>query len=1389
MPSPFFRVAVSACLWLVAVGVVWAPTTRGEDWPTPRHDWRRSGVTPAAPRFPRLRRLWSWRSPSPPRTAWPGPAKWDAYANLRKLMWMRDYDAAFHPIVAAGRVYCTSSVDDRLRCFSLADGKLLWERLADAPLHTPPSYHDGRVYIGGDDGFVRCYRAGDGELLWKFAPPAARNQEWIVHNGRLISRWPCRTSIVVHHGTVYCGFALLPWQPAFLCALDARTGKPEGDGRFVVQLDGDTLEGPMALVDSVLVACRGRIEPALFESATGKRTGPLHKSSGGGSFLTVDTENRLWHGPGNKTGWLTRSQLPSGKKTAARKGAQAAVFTADRSIFADHGKVSARASDDQIVWEQTLSGVCELVVAGDCVVGGGRDRVAVWALADGRPVWQADITGTARGLAVVDRALIVATDRGEIICFAEDGGEGTDRVATDSRPETSTAVASGDPVPSFDPPAKTVPQSPIAKQSPVHQWDFRTGMEAFAVRRGLPRAEDFVPDLAGQLAGYVRGSRSIWRGAGIEALLLDGSTYVELTDRLAPPPFPSRAITAEAWVSVDKPMKWGGIVGAIRDNGSDEQGWLLGFQERYFSFAVRSTEGNGRLTYLKASRPFQTGRWYHVVGTYDGKTQRLFVNGQLLAESKTQQGSIQYPPSGWATIGSYRDENEDFRLTGKIDQVAIFNRALSPQEVNARYQARIQLYPRPVELSAGPWVTFPAPGEAIIGWETDQPTAGRVRVMHANGSVVVLKAETAGRRRKVWLKNLEPFEQIEYSIEVPRGEGTGVAGPYPLDLAFNYRLPPVDADGYSQQDASWAQAIRSQTGFRGGLIAVVGRLPATRLPALAGHPRTYVRHIVGHRDPQQSFRKQLAGIPGYGVRFSTRTLPRSDWHCWPRDTVNLLLVTGSEKLNHREIDELRHWVEPGGVLLLGSTNTPVSQEQRWRRIDVGSETYWMWRRPLPEGTGEWSHLYSSADNTGYTGETLQGARSVDDLRARWIGLPGPGAQADRTGRKPSPLAISGLLFVQGLNRIVALDAYNGTIRWELEVPHWARFNMPRDCGNWCADKEFVYLAVRDRCWVIDQATGKLVRMDAVRRPPDSTQRFAWGYVGRTGDVLLGTTVAEDAVFREYWGGFGWYDARTGEQTAKVCADRLFALDARTGELRWEYDRGVIMQASISARDDRLYFVESLSEEVKQSSLRRLNDNRFWESLRMVCLERDSGRLLWERTLESPPGRVAFLMSVGPKQVISVASDNGLFHVRTFDSQSGKPLWQATAEWPGGKAGDHGKALSRPAIVGDRVFVRPSVFSLSDGKKLPMTLPYGKCGTFSCATDMFFYRHTIVSAWSPGSGKLKGWNRLRPDCWLSTIPALGMVLSPEAGGGCSCGYWYEASLGFSPVAGLALGESD
>lgn len=58
---------------------------------------------------------------------------------------------------------------------------------------------------------------------------------------------------------------------------------------------------------------------------------------------------------------------------------------------------------------------------------------------------------------------------------------------------------------------------------------------------------------------------------------------------------PREAFTAWAWVSIDTPQRWGGIIGRLEDNGGFEQGWLLGYDEERFTFGLQAIDEHGRL--------------------------------------------------------------------------------------------------------------------------------------------------------------------------------------------------------------------------------------------------------------------------------------------------------------------------------------------------------------------------------------------------------------------------------------------------------------------------------------------------------------------------------------------------------------------------------------------------------------------------------------------------------------------------------------------------------------------------------------------------------------------------------------------------------------------------
>jgi hypothetical protein len=93
---------------------------------------------------------------------------------------------------------------------------------------------------------------------------------------------------------------------------------------------------------------------------------------------------------------------------------------------------------------------------------------------------------------------------------------------------------------------------------------------------------------------------------------------------------------------------------------------------------------NGVRKRLKApTGAIVAGQTYHVVGTYDGATQRLYVNGELVASAAlTGAASASTYP---LLIGSWVGTNEFF--AGHIDEVAVYNKVLSAAQVRAHHEA------------------------------------------------------------------------------------------------------------------------------------------------------------------------------------------------------------------------------------------------------------------------------------------------------------------------------------------------------------------------------------------------------------------------------------------------------------------------------------------------------------------------------------------------------------------------------------------------------------------------------------------------------------------------------------------------------------------------------
>ncbi len=1358
---------------VLAVGlcVVLLPEMAGEDWPVFQHDNYRSANSTEDLQVELLEPAWIWQSPQPPQPAWSGPAKWDAYAGIRGLRSMRNYDPVFHVVSASGRVFFGSTVDDSVRCLDALTGETRWIHHTDGPVRIAPTFHNNRIYFGSDDGMVRCVDADRGTLIWSFRPKPL--DRLILNNGRLIPFWPIRTGVLVRDGTAYFAASLLPWKESYLCAVDADTGKAAGEGHFVKRIDSVSFEGALLASDDHLVAPQGRVSPLIYQRTSGKLLGGL--KGGGGCFVMLTPDAGILHGPGNKTGWITDSKQSDRSTYATYKDGNAMVVDGNTAyLLTDTGLSAMDRSSKQAKWTIDCEFPHSLVKAGRTLYTGGMDELAAFDSASGKLVWQTPLAGRAHGLAVSNGALYASTDQGGVYCFRP----------TADKPYAALGQAGDEPDRELTP-FRAIDS--LSDKTIVSRWVFQDG-----AREGKT-----VRNQAGGQAAKLIGAAKLKRVGDRQALKLDGSTSALITGDLSNAGLPKEKFSVEAWVRVDAPHAWGGIVGAIQDNGSYEKGWMLGFVNNRFSFALNGKGGDDRLNYMSADHDFILEQWYHLAATYDGATMQLHVNGKVAATSAAQSGAVQYPPNAFYEIGAYHDDDEQFFTKGMVHEIRVYHRILATDEIKAHADEAKFPLPEPTppvtELASGPTLKFTSRSEAQVWWETTRPSPTKLTLANPNGEQRTIVDEHLKTEHSATVGGLRHNRLYTFTVEANGPDGKlRRSREYECDTLFNFTMPAIaplaTAKGEVTQTAS---SILAETGVDRGICLLLDGGDGTLAHELARQSQLRVIRLESDRKNIHSSRRLLTSAGSYGSRVavhhfdSEKPLPLTGMFA---NLIYIELKSGQPRLAKR-IRAVANWLRPDGGVAFVPFPDETANRQLWLgalrqaaggsglTVKVASTGVKLIRGPLA-GSGEWSHQYGNASNAAFGGEKLSGAANTDDLEVQWIGRPGPRAQPDRNGRKPAPLSTGGRLFVQGLNRIITLDAYNGTVLWSRELPEIQRFNMPRDSSNWSANREYLFAAIAGECWKWNARTGELESRFSVPTQTASSAPLDWSYLSPHRSRVIGSGVVQDSAYTSFWGGgsAGWYDAKTGAVTQKVCSENLFAVDAKDGRLAWLHRGGLIVNSTITLAGDRAWFVEARHPDLNAGKNRRLGGSKFWKQQHLVCLDLKTGEILWSKPLEIVPGEVALYLAHGGGKLVLVSSGSASYNTYAFNDADGKIAWTRKIPWP---QDHHGGHMARPAIAGSTVYVRPGALSLADGKSMKIQMPGGGCGTYAATENALFFRSGNVTMWDREKGKTTSWNRLRPDCWLSTIPAAGLLLSPEGGGGCSCGSWMETSIVFAP----------
>lgn len=642
--------------------------------------------------------------------------------------------------------------------------------------------------------------------------------------------------------------------------------------------------------------------------------------------------------------------------------------------------------------------------------------------------------------------------------------------------------------------------------------------------------------------------------------------------------------------------------------------------------------------------------------------------------------------------------------------------------------------------------------------------------------------------------------------ETPNQWPANFANPYPEDATANrYRQTAADILSKSKQSTGYCLILGSELGQLAYELAQQSQLK-----------------IIGVEPNPKKASKARQNLEQAGIHGTRVTIVNSPLSEIPFSNYFANLIVSDTQLRTGEIpcssEDVSRFLKPcGGVAILSGgdqTADTAARTKEWLtelyhqdegELVIQEPWYYLKRGKLP-GAGDWSHQYGNVANTSYTDDH----RIRDGLGVLWYGDPGPSAMLNRHEAAGAPLSTNGRMFIQGTDKIMAYDAYNGTFLWEYKNPGAIRtgvFNN-RETHNLAASDNHLFAAVNDTCAAIDAHTGEVTAEYKTPKPSDGVPR-AWAYLAYDDGQLFGTsTIREELEAR----------MRRRGLTVSSQTDAVFAVDVESGKRMWTYRGDNILHTTIAIGPDHVYFIDSsISPEERQQlylqdkgELRELKgeaakkaeaEMKKFDVRLAVAIDRRTGKKLWEKPVNvtdttnvSAGGGSLTLMYADGHVVLCGANANGHYwrqflsgefdqrKLIVLDAADGQELWAKNANY-----------MNRPAVIGNEIFAEPWAFDLHTGeaKTRPHPLtgeetpwrfsrPGHHCGVITATPNMMFFRSGFIGYYDlyhdSGTRHFSG---QRLGCWINAIPGNGLVMIPEASAGCVCQFSIASTVVMEP----------
>ncbi|QDU28111.1 outer membrane biogenesis protein BamB [Anatilimnocola aggregata] len=557
-----------------------------------------------------------------------------------------------------------------------------------------------------------------------------------------------------------------------------------------------------------------------------------------------------------------------------------------------------------------------------------------------------------------------------------------------------------------------------------------------------------------------------------------------------------------------------------------------------------------------------------------------------------------------------------------------------------------------------------------------------------------------------------------------------------------------------------ADEIIKRTGVKDGFCLDLDCGNADLAIALAQRTQLQIYALTSAESEVNALRTKLAAHGLYGSRITVH-LGNAETARYGKYFADL--VVSSASLNSgslgTSLEKLPREVRPaGGMLCTGKLGA----------MEVAT-------RPALAKAGSWTHQYSDLGNSSCsTDEIVKG-----DLKALWfrdVDLEMP----QRHGRGHAPLFQDGRMFVEGMGALRAVDAYNGRNLWEFPLPNiQAAYNADHLSGtsvtgsNFCVAAGSVFVHDKLQCYRLDAVTGK--KLGEFKPPAQRDGKpGSWGYIACDGKLLFGSLANPKHVAR-----FAWKAADVSELWGESAT--FFALDAKTGELRWRYDaEESIRHNAIAIGNGRVFLIDrAIANEDRWNPADKSAKLPAVTALkqplgRLVALDSSTGEIVWKgerdafgTMLALSPQHDALVMGYQSTRFKLPSEIGGKLAV--IRASTGQEMWKKDAKY-----------VTRPLINDRIIYTQGEAWDLLTGKEQGFALnrSYG-CGQLAGSKHMLLFRSATLGYLdlSRGSG-VENYGGIRPGCWINALPVGGLVLVPDASAGCQCSYQNRSWMALS-----------